>query len=92
MAGGGGWSVNCLRRFLAFRQKLLNPLSVRLDMATAAERVKGRLKPDGTVCTTRANVFCNSLHEDLTELLADYERMCRLAGEMAQQAHPPERT
>jgi hypothetical protein len=52
-------------------------------MATAAERVRDRLRPNGTVDTARFNAVSNSLHEDLTELLADYRAMCEFAGETA---------
>jgi hypothetical protein len=50
---------------------------------TAEERVRERLRPDGTVNTERFNAFSNSLHDDLTEMLADYRSMCELAGSLA---------
>jgi ectoine hydroxylase-related dioxygenase (phytanoyl-CoA dioxygenase family) len=50
---------------------------------TAEERVRERLRPDGTVNTERGNAFSNSLHDDLTEMLADYRSMCELAISLA---------
>jgi hypothetical protein len=56
-------------------------------MSTAAERVKNRLRPDGRIMVGRPGPFANSLYEDLTELLADYNALCELAGSLASTAY-----